>query len=754
MRWILVAGWLWAQGGVAIGQWGAYYCPLYVKQVGYTPGYIWGLSSEGVFVVEEQTRSYQELSKARGLYANVPNALYADPYSGQIFLGYGDGMIEYGASPQSLARLSVIASNSFFSAKRIWDFAALRDSLAIATDFGIVIWDKRRRQVVASITQFPAKGFGTAVRRVLWVEGALWAIAEEGLYRLPLGGAWLASWQKVSGSGYRLPDTLYASWAYTPHGLLVGLRDSLYRWNGQDWEPFRPSEFTFRGRVLALFGNEEVWAISTEAAADTFAYYITRDGRLRRLWNPSAPTLWCSSDLRLLVLGSGWGAGATIAIGDEVVGLEQYARLRDAQTTHVHPTAKGLWFVHGGSGFWGVNYGNHLTFYPHGAMAGLLVAPNYLSLGINASGFFTIESDGEGVWLGGLGGIVYVSESDSRQLRYFGSSNVPVWDGLFPDSLGRPTYFCFSALHRDMRGYLWVGKLWGNRNLSLYTPQGQWLVLPYMDGSVLQIVEDRRGYKWILYRGGQIRVIDDRGDPANPAGFRTVLLNAGSGALAGLPDQEIRCIAADRNNAIWLGTERGVAVLYGDPFSATLSLSLPVVDNRYLLEEEVITTIAVDGQNRKWFGTVGSGVYVISPEGNRQLATFNVENSPLPDNYVYQIKPWDLTGEVFLVTAQGVVSYRDWATEPSESLDSLYIFPNPVGRNFEGLVGIRGLSEGATVRIFTADGQLIRYLMGFGGQAVWDLKTTDGQRVSPGIYLVAALDADGQRSRIGKIVVF
>lgn len=749
---VLAVGLLWAQGGVAIGQWGAYYCPLFVRQVGYTPGYFWGLSSEGVFVMEEETRSYQELSKAWGLHASVPNALYSDPYSGEVFLGYLDGMIEYGSSPQALRRLSIIASNAFFSAKRVWDFAAWGDSLAIATDFGIVIWNKRRQEIVASVTQLPGKGFGTAVRGVLWAEGALWAMTQEGLYRVPLGGSWLRDWSKVSGTGYRLPDTLYTAWAYTPHGLLVAWKDSLYRWNGSDWEAFSPPGLTLRGRILALFGNKDVWAISTTNAQDTFAHYIAKDGRIRRLWNPDAPALWCSADLRLLALGSGWNAGATIAIGEEVINLERYARLREGRATYVYPTASGLWFIHGGAGFWGLDYGRGFTFYRHGASAGVYVAPAQLA-GQDVYGFFTIASDGRGVWAGAINGLVYIPEADPSQMRYFGPSNVPIWDGLFPDSLGRPTYFCFSALCRDRRGYLWVGKLWGNRNLSIYTPQGQWQVLPYTDGSVLQILEDRRGYKWILYQGGAIRVIDDRGDPTNPAGFQTVLLRAGGGPLAGLPDQAIRCIAADRNNAIWIGTGKGVAVLYGDPFT-TLSLSLPVINNRYLLEEEVITTIAVDGQNRKWFGTVGSGVYVISPEGNRQLATFNSENSPLPANYVYQIQPWDLTGEVFMVTAQGIVSYRDWATEPSEELDSLYIFPNPVSRGFEGLVGIRGLSEGATVRIFTADGQLIRYLMGFGGQAVWDLKTTDGRRVSPGIYLVAALDAEGQRSRVGKIVVF
>lgn len=76
-----------------------------------------------------------------------------------------------------------------------------------------------------------------------------------------------------------------------------------------------------------------------------------------------------------------------------------------------------------------------------------------------------------------------------------------------------------------------------------------------------------------------------------------------------------------------------------------------------------------------------------------------------------------------------------------------------MSRNFAGWVGIRGLSEGSTVRISTTDGQQVRLLQSFGGQAVWDLRTIAGERVNPGLYLVGAIDAEGRRSAIGKIIV-
>jgi ligand-binding sensor domain-containing protein len=410
----------------------------------------------------------------------------------------------------------------------------------------------------------------------------------------------------------------------------------------------------------------------------TFAYYIRRDGLTKPLWNPKSPSLWCSSDLRVLILGSGWNAGATIVVGDRVLQTIQRARLMDGRATHVLPTNKGLWFIHMGVGFWGTEYGQTLTFYPHGASAGQLIVTRDRQ-GRSSSLHRALVSDGKGVWLAANGGLLYIPEDDPQNLTYYTPYEVPEWDGLFPDTNGKPTYLGFSALHVDQYGYLWAGKLWGQYNLWVRTPQGQWLRLPYQDGSVRQIIEDRRGYKWVLYQNGFLRVISDNGSPENISGYRSQLYTPGNGPLAGLPNTNLRCIAADRNNALWIGTDKGVAVLYGDPFTGNLSLSLPVIDNRYLLEEESITAIAVDGQNRKWFGTLSSGIYITNPEGTRQIAAILAAlNSPLPSNYIYSIHPWDLTGETFIVTSDlGIVSYRDWATEPSESSGYAPHFPQP-----------------------------------------------------------------------------
>ncbi len=739
---------VYAQGGVAIGRWGVYAHFGYVQDVAYVPPYFWCLGAEGIALIDAERGTYTELTRANGLLYAQPTAIYGDPYSGQIFIGYEDGRVQYGSGPEQLEIFRDIAVNTIYTARAIRGFHAKGDTLAIATDFGIVFWQKSRRRVLGSVSQLVGERFATPVERIRWVNGQVWACTRSSLYRLRAGLPWVGPWEKISGPGHLLPDSLqyWRGWAETPEGFLLLYKDTLLRWEeGNGWQLHPPLDF-LQGKVPRFIAGERGgWAI---AAQDTNILFFSGRTPVGQVWNPGPQALWCDPTAQYWAVATNWtGAIATSPQGQ--VYTDSYQRLRAGSVTEVLPLPQGVFFLHGGSTLWGSSFGAIATFYPHGAQRGQEIR---LSVGPRTF-FFATEAvwDGSAIWVGTEPGILRISLEGT--VDTFTAYNSP-FDGILPDANGKPMVLRFKSLARDANGTLWAVKELGERNICFYVPARRaWQALPYQDGSAFLVRIDTRGYKWVLYRNGNIRVIDDRGSPDNLAGYRSVLYGPGGRSLPGLPSTTLYALAADRSGAIWLGTDKGVAVLYGDPFDGTLTVSLPVVENRYLLEEETITDIAVDGQNRKWVGTFSRGVYVLSPEGNRQIANFDNTNSPLPSNLVYRIRPWDLTGEVFMITAGGTVSYRDWATEPSESLDSLHIFPNPVSRGFSGWVGIRGLSEGSTVRIFTPDGQQVRLLRSFGGQAVWDLRTVSGERVNPGLYLVGAIDAENRRSAIGKIIV-
>ncbi|MCS7296902.1 MAG: hypothetical protein RMK19_06920 [Bacteroidia bacterium] len=745
MKWVGVClGTLFAQGTIPIGQWASYAYHGSIQQVAYVKPYFWFLSQEGIVLLDGENGGYLELDRTRGLLSNRPTALYGDPYAEWIFIGYADGQVQYGPSPSALQSLRDIAANPFYTSKAIRDFHARGDTLYIATDFGLVIWSKRRRQVLASISQFAGQPFAQPVRRVFHSNGRVWALLEGGLYALPEGRPWTGPWERTSSSGILDTVEYFQGWAETPMGLLVAYKGQLYRWSSDEWQPYELPPPLGGKKVFRIYGEGGGWAI---AADTTDVFYFGINGRIHRRWNPGPSALWMSPDADYVAWGSVW-TGGHAASPNQLLYTQEFQRLQAGSVTEVLPTPEGLFFLHDGTGFWGPGWGNVITFYPHGAQKGIKYELSELA-GFSFGGLAEAAWDGSRAWILALAYVLRLTPAG--EVDTFTAYNAP-FDGIFPDENGKPRWLGFSTLAIDPAGNVWVGKRYGIQNVLCYSRSlNRWYVLPISD-PVISLRVDTRGYKWVLLSGGKIAVIDDRRG-LEPNQYRIVIFGSGGRPLPGLPSSRIQVLAPDRGGAIWLGTDKGIAILYGDPFSENISISLPVIENRYLLEEESITDIAVDGQNRKWVGTTSSGVYLLSADGSRQLANFNMENSPLPANLIYRIRLWETTGEIFFITAEGTVSYRDWTTAPAAELDTLYIFPNPVSRRFEGWVGIRGVSEGSVVRILTVDGQMVRYLQAFGGQAVWDLRTISGEKVSPGIYLIAALDREGQRSALGKIIV-
>ena len=267
-----------------------------------------------------------------------------------------------------------------------------------------------------------------------------------------------------------------------------------------------------------------------------------------------------------------------------------------------------------------------------------------------------------------------------------------------------------------------------------------------------QIVPDDNGFLWIRPPLGNGLIVFD------PATNRVRSLSTQTGQ-GGLPTNSVRALAKDRNGAIWVGTDAGPTV-FDNPFSAfdgTIDAQPPLLNRRRLLANEVITAIAVDGGNRKWLGT-RNGLYLVAPDGSQLLETFTAQDSPLPVNTIQALAIEPVSGKLFIQTgtdtrAYGLVSYQGTATEPAEALTNLTIFPNPVRPDFSGTVGIRGLTENATVKILDAGGQLVYETRSQGGAATWNLIDYKGRQAQTGIYLVVVVTADGTEGVQGKLAV-
>ena len=197
-----------------------------------------------------------------------------------------------------------------------------------------------------------------------------------------------------------------------------------------------------------------------------------------------------------------------------------------------------------------------------------------------------------------------------------------------------------------------------------------------------------------------------------------------------------------------MGTAQGVVVFEcgASVFENVCRGNKPVVfqDNlgAFLLESEDVISIAVDGANRKWFGT-RNGIFVQSPNGESEIARYNVDNSPLFDNNVKAMAYNGETGEMIIATDKGLQSFRTASTSARAVHSSnVYAFPNPVRPEYRGTIAIKGLARDAEVIITDIDGQLVFETEALGGQATWDGRDVAGRDVATGVYLVFSSSSD------------
>ena len=320
------------------------------------------------------------------------------------------------------------------------------------------------------------------------------------------------------------------------------------------------------------------------------------------------------------------------------------------------------------------------------------------------------------------------------------------------------------GLAMDEDGNLWTSGMAVNNQFNVRTTDGQWHGLAYSniteESTIRSLIVTKDKYKWVILHRAGIFIFDDKGtyENVNDDDHKKINILDENGDIV---SNEVYCIAEDKDGTIWVGTAKGVVTYFypSDVFTNNNFRGQRVIIeqngiSQYLLETEEISAIAIDGANRKWFGTAGSGVYLISEDGTEELRHFTTENSPLLSNDISTIAINDKTGEIYFGTSKGLISYRGTATEGNEFFTDVYAFPNPVPPDFDGLIAINGLVENADVKITDVSGNLVFETKAEGGQATWNGKNFNGEKVHTGVYLAFCSNEDGSKTNITKILYF
>lgn len=331
-------------------------------------------------------------------------------------------------------------------------------------------------------------------------------------------------------------------------------------------------------------------------------------------------------------------------------------------------------------------------------------------------------------------------EIDGENISLFNDSNSPLSNTSGDESRTR-----VSGLAVDADGGLWVSNYRPISGTPLHrrAPDGTWVSFSETCGQsdLFQIaIDPNTNYKWIISGSTTAGVLlFDEGDLDNPDDDRCRSFTANN---SNVPTNETNCLVIDQDGDVWVGTNQGIVIFEcgGSAFDDNCQGSLRTVDLdgflEYLFKTQTVQALAVDGANRKWVGTT-NGAYLLSPDGKDELLHFTVDNSPLLDNSVRTIALNDRTGEVFIGTDEGIISYQGDAVVGTRlNRAKPTVFPNPVRPEYEGPITVRGLAINANIKITDVNGKLVYETEALGGQAVWDGRDYNGRKVQTGVYLV------------------
>lgn len=337
----------------------------------------------------------------------------------------------------------------------------------------------------------------------------------------------------------------------------------------------------------------------------------------------------------------------------------------------------------------------------------------------------------------------------------------------------RPWNYCTcTALQYDDKGNLWMANQQTDTIVRIMRPNGKWMSLYYPE-----IVESENVFQYLFsshdinfmvtYEGGRRGFFGfDTGGTLNLQDddrhlLRQTITNQDGTTV--MPTQ-FYCMAEDRDNQIWCGTNEGLFVITRpqDWFEPDFHFH-QIKRNRndgsgfadYLLAGVHVTCIAVDPSNRKWIGTRGDGVYLVSHDGQETIYHYTKENSPLLSDNIQSIAVHPQSGLVMFGTDLGLCSYGEEVVEAETTLlkDNVKVYPNPVRPNTNAVVTIEGLTDGAEVKVVSSSGQVVWGTKSIGGSVRWNCCNIDGKRVASGVYHVVCNTKDAKQTIVARVVV-
>ncbi len=761
-----------ASASAQVTAWTAHTSMRRVTDVTVAPGGVWASSTGGVFRVSSDGVLDGTLTAVQGLHAVGGSTIEFDHERSVVWLGYSDGVLDrIDAQDLSVTSFLDLTRATQFTRKGINRIVVNGDSLLLCTDFGVVVFDSEKGEVRDSYTKFGAFAPATAAHDIVVAPDesgvkSFWVATDAGLAIAPVDSPNL---QDPSQWSTEVPPIVSVrSIAVFDDQVYVGTASDAYireaggfRSLGLGVEPV--GQLDPAGDLLIGRTDTRVLVIGSDGSVSHFAI----DGF-------SAPERVQRVDGRLWIADFGGGlltlplpeAGTTTPQGIE----QQFipAGPYNSVFSDLFASDGTLWaggLLGGGNGFHRLAPAGVWSDYVDGLVSELQGRSSFTNVSVDSEGNGWAASEGSGVAVVTVEGAIEVFNESNSSLR---------------SVTGFPGFVITGGIAGDDNGGVWATTRGSSTPLHYRSADGEWAGLPPMVGEGLtsnstaygKIFIDSFGQKWIIVREESsfglvkgLAVLDTGLSPTDPSDDSFRFFGNRGGGGQGLPSRSVKAVVEDRDGLVWVGTDEGLAffvntgVVARDPNAvaiwpqradrsegAFLFLGLPVND------------LAVDPANRLWIAT-NDGVRLIQPAegGYEELLHLTKDNSPLLSDAVLSVEVVADRGEVFLATAEGLVSAQIDAVTAAQNVRDLFVYPNPVVLGESGMaqeqVTIEGLVDETRMSIVTALGRVVATITTRGGRAVWDLRDNDGAVVPSGVYLVIAVGENGEGTAFGKVAL-
>lgn len=742
---------------VPVGKWRDHFSFHSVNTIAMAPNRIYAASTNGVFWYNALNGELGKLTSVNGLNDVDITAIAYSATHEILAVGYENGNIDL-VLKDRVVNLPFIKQKLMQGSKQINHFFFDQSNrLLVSTGFGIVVINIDKLEI--KDTYFIGNsGTECWVNQTLIYNNRIYAATDQGLLSAEVDNPMLihfANW--TTGSGIPHENEEYNSMAVYKNNLIVnqstgGLTpDVVWHFDGTSWFILN-SQFT---QVRNIWANENYLLVTSRSGIATYQSITGLPTVLTEY--PGQPSFHPNFGV---VDNQG-----NLAIADNYLSLMHRKNgdwvsvspnsPDDNRSYYVIPINNDIYVAAGsrtdawGGRFFPVGYHKfsnnqwqNVSNFDYTDAVRITPSPN-------REDEFFVSSWGHGI----------ITYRDGQVHEVFSPENSSLQTII-------PGPYCrIGGIAFDIKGNMWVSNAGVPKPISVRTPDGSWTSFPYdnLIGSqrLSDIIISPSGHLWVIIpSGGGLFVLDPGNNPSllsSHSARKVTLTDPNGESLSG----DIASLTFDRDGYLWVGTAEGVLISYNPQRvfdSSQFSIQRVKIPDEeegraaYLLGTQTVTAIAIDGGNRKWFGTQRSGVYLQSADGSEEILHFTQENSPLPSNTINHIAIHPASGEIFIATDKGLVSYRGDATEPKSKFGKVYAFPNPVRPDFVGAVTITGLVEQTNVKITDVSGNLVYETTSIGGQATWDGKNLRGQRVSTGVYLFFCADKQGEETAVGKIL--